>query len=192
MKNILYHVSPTEGLTTLTPNISSHGKPYVYATKNLVVALLFGSNKSMRDFDGVYGGGISEENKPYFYEAYEGAFKRRFENCSCYIYEVPADTFEEGLTSFKAEVVSKVEVPVINCTKVDDLYQTLLKKNEEGLFNLKLYQKDNPQYIEMIKQHIKSRLNYMWKDNSFKDSPLYQFCMEHYPDIMNEFEKENF
>ena len=189
MNKTLYHVSPIGGLTSLSPHVSTHGKPYVYATKNLVVALLFGSDKSMGDFDGMYGGGTNNR-KPYFYEGYEGSFKRRFEGCSCYIYQVPADTFEEGLTSYKAEVVSKVEVPVVKCTKVEDLYQALLQLNEDGQFDLKLYKKDNPEYVKLIHDHIKSRLQLLWKDNSFKQSTIYAYCLEHYPDIINEYEQE--
>ena len=190
MNNILYHVSPIGNLTTLSPRVSTHGKPYVYATKSLAVALLFGSDRSHGDFDGIYGGGTANKPIPYFYEAYEGSFQRRFEGCSCYIYEVSADTFEEGLTSYKAEVISKVEVPVLKCTKVDDLYKKLLQLNEEGQFELKLYKKDNPKYVTMINDHIKDRLRYVWKDDIFKQTTLYAYCMEHYPLIMNQHEQE--
>ena len=83
MKEKLYHVSHVADLKVLEPRVSTHGKRYVYATKNLVVALLFGSHKSMGDLDGTYGGG-SKGITPYFYEAFPGAFKRRFEETSCY------------------------------------------------------------------------------------------------------------
>ena len=52
MEEKLYHVSPVPNLTLLESKVSTHGKSYVYATKNLTVALLFGSNKSMGDLDG--------------------------------------------------------------------------------------------------------------------------------------------
>ena len=106
MKEKLYHVSHIPNLTVLEPKVSSHGKPYVYATKDLTVALMFGSYKSMGDLDGAYGGGCNGR-KPYFYEAFPGAFKRRFEDTSCYIYEVDPTDFMENKTQYNAELVVK-------------------------------------------------------------------------------------
>ncbi|MBQ8909246.1 MAG: hypothetical protein IJY90_03065 [Clostridia bacterium] len=111
----LYHVSKVPGLNLLEPRVSTHGKPYVYAAKDLCLALLFGSSKSHGDFDGMYG---RKDGVPYFYEAYHGAFKDRFQGEICYIYEVERETFKENQTSFKAELVSEVPVKVLNCTKV--------------------------------------------------------------------------
>lgn len=79
----LYHVSHIANLDILVPHTSTHGKPYVYATECLELALLFGSNKSYGDYDGIYG---IKDGQVYFYEAYKDAFKRRFYGESCYIY----------------------------------------------------------------------------------------------------------
>ena len=79
----LYHVSNVSNLKILKPRVSTHGQAFVYATPYLEFSLLFGSKKSNGDFDGIYG---IKDAKAYFYEAYPGAFKRRFEGQSCYIY----------------------------------------------------------------------------------------------------------
>ena len=100
MEEKLYHVSHIANLKVLEPKLSSHNKEYVYATKDIVVALFFGSVKTMRDLDGLYGGGFNGR-KPFFYEGFPGAFKRRFEGTSCYIYEVDPTNFEEGKTSYE-------------------------------------------------------------------------------------------
>lgn len=187
MKEKLYHVSHIADLKVLEPKVSTHGKSYVYATKNLVVSLLFGSFKSMGDLDGMYGGG-SEGRIPYFYEAFPGSFKRRFEETSCYIYEVDPTDFEEGKTSYSAEVVSEKPVKILKCTKVDDLYKTLLELAKNGKLDLKFYEKENPEYVKMMDNHLKDRIVRFGILND-KEKYQYKFCTYYYPHILKELEQ---
>ena len=184
----LYHVSKVPNIQVLQPKKSTHGIPYVYATSNLELALLFGSSKSYGDFDGSYG---AINGKPYFYEAYPNALKRRFENEVCYIYEVDPSTFEKGKTSFKAEVVSEKPVKVLSCTKVDDLYSRLLSLIDDGKIEYRSYRKDDLEYVEMINEHIKDRLISFCGILQNKESSLYKFCKEKFPSIVNELECKN-
>ena len=178
----LYHISNTPNIKILEPRKSTHGIPYVYATSNLELGLLFGSSKSYGDFDGLYG---TKNGKPYFYEAYHNALKRRFENETCYIYEVDSSTFEKGKTSFRAEVVSEVPVRILSCKKVDDLYSHLLSLIEMGKIEYKSYRKDDLEYIEMINAHLKDRLiRFGILQN--KDAMIYKFCQEKFPSLINE------
>lgn len=125
----LYHVSTIPDLKVLQPRVSTHGKPYVYTTENLNFALFFGSRKSNGDFDGIYG---IENGVPFFYEAFPGAFKHRFDDEFCYVYEVEPEGFKSGQTSFKGEVVSENPAKIINCDKIDNLYDFLMKKVDNG------------------------------------------------------------
>lgn len=178
----LYHVSNIPNLKILEPHVSSHGKPYVYATKNLAVALLFGSSKSHGDFDGMYGGGYNE--KPYFYEGFEGAFEERFKGESCYIYEVDPTTFRDGITSYPAEVVSEVAVKVLDCRKVDDLYENLQNLIRNGELDFKAYSNDKD-YQKMMREHIKSRIELFEIDKN-THTTAYKFCKEKYKNILEE------
>ena len=183
----LYHVSPTLGITELQPRISTHGKPLVYATENLNFALFFGSRKSNGDFDGIYG---IEGGRPFFYEAFSGAFRHRFDGESCYVYEVDPEGFESGKTSFRGEVVSETPAKILNCEKIDNLYEYLMKKVENGEIILKEYDKNDKNYIEMMEEHIKDRLK---KFNILddKEKPIYKFCEEHFTPIINDLQKED-
>ena len=179
----LYHISSVKGLKILQPKLSTHAVPYVYATSNLELGLFFGSSKSMGDFDGIYG---TNNGKPFFYEAYPNAFKRRFENQTCYIYQVDPTTFLYGKTSFKAEVVSEKPVKVINCTKVENLYNKLMSLVEENKIELKMYD-ENPKYISMINEHIKDRI-LRYGIMQRKNSTAYRFCQDKFPHILKELE----
>lgn len=183
----LYHISKTPNIKVLEPKKSTHGIPYVYATPNLGLGLLFGSSKSYGDFDGWYG---IVDGKPFFYEAYPNAFKRCFENEECYIYEVDPSTFKGGKTSFGAEVVSEEPVRVLNCKKVDDLYAYLLSLIDKGKITYESYNENCAEYVEMINVHIKDRIiSFGILEN--KESKLYKFCKEKFPGIINELECKN-
>ena len=184
----LYHISNTPKIKVLTPRKSTHGVPYVYATANLELGLLFGSTKSMGDFDGVYG---VRNGKPYFLEAYPNALKRRFENETCYIYEVDPTTFKEGETEFDAELVSKENVKVLNCEKVGDLYGKLKSLIDSGSITYVPYMENDSKYVEMINAHIKDRLvRYGILDKP--KSKVYKFCQKHFPAVIDELENESY
>ena len=179
----LYHVSKLPNLNILQPHTSTHGQAYVYATKCLEFALFFGSKKSNGDLDGIYG---INNGKPFFYEAYPGAFKRRFEGESCYIYEVEPDTFKKGRTSFNGELVSEEPVKILNCTEVEDLYDYLQYLIKKGSIDFKSYSLDN-EYQSKIQEHIKSRL-IMFNILENKDRPIYKFCKQKFPEIVRDLE----
>ena len=189
MNKKLYHVSHVGGLSVLEPRVSTHGKSYVYATEDLTVALLFGTNKGMGDLDGKYGGGCFGV-KPYFYEGYIGAFKRRYENCSCYIYEVDPTNFQTGKTSYGAEVVSEKPVKILKCFKVENLYQTLLNLAKENKLDLKFYDEKDIEYIKELKNHIKERMK-LFNVIEDKKSNSYKFCELYHYEILKELEREN-
>ncbi|MBQ7579121.1 MAG: hypothetical protein IJT25_01130 [Clostridia bacterium] len=169
----------------LEPHISTHGKPYVYATPNWEFSLFFGGRESRGDFDGMYG---IKNNIPYFYEAYSNALKRRFDNVCCYIYEVDPSTFETNKTSFAGEVVSEEPVKILNCRKVNNVYELLLELHERKKVDLHFYQ-NSPAYVNMINKHITDRL-IKFKILEDKTSGLYKFCKNHFPEIIEELKKE--
>ena len=180
----LYHVSNVPNITILEPRVSTHGKAYVYATKNLELALLFGSKKSYGDFDGIYG--TLSDGRPYFYEAYKGAFERRFKGERCFIYEVDPNTFKDGKTSFSAEVVSEEPVKVLHCKEVKDLYEylkDLVKKNKIVLHPYSL----DKDYQSKIDKHIEDRIiRFNCLDSKH---PMNKFCKEKFPNVVKSLEK---
>lgn len=150
---ILYHVSPTPGLTTLTPHVSSHGKPYVYAIDDLTTGLLFGVHKD--DFDFLISAG--EDGIPDVYECYPGAFQQVYEGKNCSVYEVSGDTFLRGMTSWSPELVSETAVPVLREIPVPDLYSALLDREKQGALRIHPYD-HSPEYRALIAGQLVTRL----------------------------------
>ncbi len=150
---MLYHISPTGGITTLTPRVSTHGKAYVYAIDNLVTGLLFGAKKD--DFDFLLT--TTEEGIPEVYECYPNSFDRVYQGKQCSIYEVAETGFMRGKTSWKPELVCETEVAVLKETFVDNLYERLMQAEEEG--ELIIHHYDNSlEYRKIIAQHVMDRV----------------------------------
>ena len=150
---MLYHVSPSAGLKTLQPRISTHGKAYVYAIENMVTGLLFGVRHD--DFDFCIS--TDENDKPTVYECYPGAFLKIYGGKSCSVYEVDEKGFQRGLTSWSPELVSEQETSVIRETAVADLAERLLEEERNG--NLKLCRYEfTKEYRKKITAHVVDRI----------------------------------
>lgn len=149
---MLYHVSSTSGIKILEPRVSSHGKAYVYAIDNLVMALLFGAKHD--DFDFLL---TEEEGKPTVYECYPNAFEKVYVGKSCAVYELKEDGFLSGMTSWEPELVCENKVEVQREVAVTDLYQRLLYEEKMGNLVINRYS-DRMEYKKLISEHIVDRL----------------------------------
>lgn len=150
---MVYHVSPTAGLKTLKPRVSTHKKAYVYAIDNMVTGMLFGAKHD--DFDFIIS--TDEHGTPTVYECYPDAFKKVYQGSSCSVYAVDAHSFQRGVTSWTPELVSEEEVEVIKEIAIDDLYARLLTEEQKGTLNLFRYEFSDP-YRQKIASHIVDRL----------------------------------
>lgn len=150
---MLYHVSPTAGLTTLQPHVSTHGKSYVYATENMVTGLLFGAKKD--DFDFILY--IDENGMPGIYECYPDALKSVYQGKNCSVYLLNEDGFQKNKTSWSAELVCENEVQVIDELVINDLYNRLLVEEQNKKLIVHRYEYC-PEYRKIISNHIVDRL----------------------------------
>ena len=101
MPTVLYHGSNTK-VTSITPHVSTHGKPWVYATADHDFALCY-SGKQWNDLNinqAYHNGQLT------LTEIERGAFDKYF-NCPGYIYSFPSDNFKEFN---RHELVSDKEV----------------------------------------------------------------------------------
>lgn len=149
---MLYHISKTAGLKILKPQSSTHKKPYVYATENIVTGLLFGAPHD--DFDFIID---EEDGKPVIMECYPSAFYRIFKDRTCSVYEIAEDGFMRGMTPWAPELVSENEVKVIREMIVEDLYSSLLEEEARGNLLIRRYE-ENMDYKHIVSEHIIDRL----------------------------------
>lgn len=129
IKNI-YHSSSIQGMKKITPNKSTHGKHWIYATTTLEMSAVFLSGK---------GGDLTcqvgrdpETLKVFICERFKNAFRYRYDNCSGSIYLLSKEKFEENKTGWNEEVICEEEVNVIEEITIDDVKDYLLSLIHKG------------------------------------------------------------
>jgi len=138
--NIVFHGSPTGGLKSIEPHVSSHGKTYVYATKEKALSLLFMAKWNDFILNVAYGDDAVLE----ITERYPNAFGEVYRNKAGYLYELASDNFAEGLTGFEGEVVSVGAEPVLKETYITNLYDELYQLIASRQIRLRKYPERHP------------------------------------------------
>lgn len=149
---LLFHASKTARLKKLVPHISTHGKPYVYAIKNRLTALLFGAPKD--DFDILMD---ESDGKTTVFECYPNALYKIYYGKSCSLYTVKEDGFLSAQTGWKPELVCEHEVPVENEEIIADIYDEILAAVQNGDCVLHRYS-DDEEYIKFIRDELSARI----------------------------------
>ena len=98
----VYHGSPVRGLTYLEPRRSTHGKNWVYATKNKTIAIIHSQKWNNYIFNESYNSEIQLE----LTERLPNAFEEIYKGKKSYLYYLDSTNFLEGQTSFTSEVGS--------------------------------------------------------------------------------------
>lgn len=150
---MLYHASHVADLKELIPQVSTHGKPYVYAIRSKLMAMLFGAPKD--DFDLL----IDVENeKAILYECYPDAVKKVYSENSCSIYTVEETGFQEGLTGWDEELVCPTAVEIISEETVKDIYEQLMLAVEEGYCEIHFYEQSE-KYLSFLRDELQERVD---------------------------------
>lgn len=153
----VYHGSRTKGLQKIERRSSTHGKSWVYASPNKVVATIFISNGGS-DLDYNLGGAGTKESPIVLVERYDGAFDKIF-NTSGSLYTLNGENFNSGKTSWSAEVVSEFDEQVLEEEYINNINEKLDELAHNG--ELQLYRYPNrPKYIpsdnsDLIEKYIK-------------------------------------
>ena len=149
---MLYHASKQAGIHELIPQQSTHGKPYVYAIRSRLTALLFGAPKD--DFDILLD---EAEGKPIIHECYPGALKHIYGGKRCSLYVLSEDGFLPDQTGWEPEWVCAHAVPVIREERIDDIYAEIMRAVRDGACILRFYSKDE-EYQGFLRDELSERI----------------------------------
>lgn len=132
----VYHGSSIPNLKIIKPNESSHMKSWIYACTSKAISTIFLSSVGNDLYYSLSGDGVSFPVE--LVERKKGMLKEIF-NCSGYIYKLDASNFKSGQTGWSAEMVSDREEKVVDVTYVENVYNELIKLNDDGIIKLYLY-----------------------------------------------------
>lgn len=130
----VYHSSKISGLKIIEPRVSTHGKPWVYAAKNLATSAMFlGDN-----FDFICQTGVLDSSEtPFIWERFEGAFETGYKNKRGSIYVLDGSNFKEGMTSWSDDLVAVSTQKVLDEIVIENVevyLQNLGKRGELKIF----------------------------------------------------------
>ena len=138
---MLYHGSATAGLTELRPYRSEHGKPYVYFTKNPIIATFYTVHHVMRPYNWFPYGYVSEQVLSYS-EYYPDAMADVYKCKERYIYVLDENDFRSGKTLIGDTVVFEEAVKISSCITIPDVYQKLLEYENAGQLYISRFKND--------------------------------------------------
>lgn len=136
-KPFVYHSSKISDLEYLAPQVSTHHKAYVYATKALGTSALFLSGTG-GDFTCAIGRDRLT-HKIYACERFKDAFKLRYKNQQGSIYLLNPEGFEGGKTPWIEEVVSEYKAQVAMEIFIEDVYEFIQQLAKQGHLELVNY-----------------------------------------------------
>jgi len=171
-----YHGSPVGGIAVLEPNISNHINAYVYFSSNPVVALFYTVRIHF------YPYGFSKIGKiPKYVEYYKDALKDVYNNKVGYLYECDDISIIENPTNIFCAYVSREPVKVKECRIIDNVYEEMLKLEDEKLFEIRRYKdlgkEELQKYRDMVVNTIKGG-NLHQKDDDYSNYMRYSFPEE--------------
>lgn len=182
--NLLYHASPTAGITLLEPHISNHGIPQVYFSRKRENVLVYLSNaieKHCHETGFAYHGiwqkwgpyGFNEQGLVRIEEYYPDALRDTYQGVSGCLYCVEESPDMRELSGIKEAVVSSSAVPVRACEFIPDAYEEILKSDREGKIDLLRYEDRSPQQRAWIERQIREEYQ------AAGGHPEYRYFLEH-------------
>ena len=131
MVEVLYHVSPTPGLTVLKPSVTKYfGKPrQVCLTASLPMALMYG----IRHFEYAYG--YTRDGRIYYEEYFPNALEELYRGKAAFLYTCYCRPYLER-TAIPHEYVTPNEVPVDGELPIPDVCEALLEQERLGALKI--------------------------------------------------------
>ncbi len=126
----VYHASRKQGLRVIRPRRSTHGRAWVYATADPVLAACFLGNRG-GDFTCAVGRD-PDTGKPFICERFAGAFELRYRGVRGSIYVLPGERFRAGETGWEEELVCSEPVVPRWEIQVNDAAEYLRRLEREG------------------------------------------------------------
>lgn len=176
----LYHGSSMCGLKELIPQLSEHGKPYVYFTSSPVLALLYAVKPVPKPFS-YYPYGFEGETIIYS-EYWKNAFRELYSGKSGYLYQCDVDDAFDNPTSINCVYTIEKPIKINKCDEIIDVYKELTKYVKSGELKIKQYERISKDEFAFIHDDfIKTIEKYNLK--SLPNSEMSIFIKAHFPTV---------
>ncbi len=178
---ILYHGSPVGGLVALKPQISEHGKPYVYFSTNPNVALLYAVKPVPKPYS-FYPFGFDTAGNPVYSEYFENAFSVLYKGKTGYLYECSGLEKMENPTHISSAYTTEAAVLIDRVTKIPDLYSYFKKQEEQGRFSVKSFSKIGEKEMQFARKAVQKEMEACGHKNA-PENPMCVFIRTYFPEV---------
>ncbi len=176
-----YHGSPVGGLTVLRPQVSEHGKPYVYFSTNPNVALLYAVKPVPKPYS-FYPFGFDTEGNPVYSEYFKDAFSVLYKGKTGYLYECSGLEKPENPTHISSAYTTEAAVTVDRVTEIPDLYTYFKKQEEQGRFAVKTFSRIGEKEMQFARKAVRKEIGvYDLKD--MPENPMSVFIRTYFPEV---------
>lgn len=172
---MLYHCSPTAGLTVLRPSVTEYfGKPrQVCLTASLPMALLYG----VKHFEYTYG--YTREKEIFYEEYFPHALEEIYQGRCASLYRCGLRE-DMQTTQIPNEYVSFSEVPVLEEIPICDVYEALLEQERLGALRIVRWaDMTEKSRAKVVRSGMETILE---KGLLRQDTPFARYMREKYPD----------
>lgn len=160
---MFYHASSIKGLKILVPNVSNHGRPFVYMSskrENVLVYLSNAVEKYCREAGLVYSGvyyrwasyGFNSDGILVLEEYYLNATADTYKGVSGFIYTADKPENYTNQVDIPFSVISESPVKIAGCEEVPDAYDAIMDAAENGSIIVKSFEQNSKNKLEWIKR----------------------------------------
>ena len=175
--SILYHGSEQENLSVIKPNISTHGKKYVYATKYWNIALVFLSR--WNDFLLTLGTDIvNNKLKITLVERHKNIVEKIYSKKSGVIYKLNSENFRQEKDMWEFEYISEHDEKPISCKIIKNILDEIVTLNKNGEIQI-FYYPNRPKNIPKDDSDMISKCIELYQLSGNIHNALY--CVENFP-----------
>ena len=154
---VVYHGSPRGGLKVLKPQLSEHGRPYVYFSENPNVALLYAVKPVPKPFS-FYPFGFDKTGNPVYTVYFRDAFSILYRGRKGYLYECRRIEKLENPTQIRGVTVCTEAVPVKRVTEIPDVYIFLKEQEALGNFSVKPFSRIGEKEMDFARRAIRKEM----------------------------------
>ena len=172
---LLYHGSPTGGITALRPSPSNHDKAYVYLTDCPTLALLYARNPIQRP-GGFFTYWFDKTGMLHYDEYFPDQIRRLYEGFPGWVYIAVAVGLPQ-LDKMTWVYLSEADVPVAQADFIPDLYAALLAAEAAGQLTIHRYEDIPAAQQEIHRRVVRKSLQGHAEDDYVR------FLREHMPEI---------
>ena len=162
---LLYHGSPTGGITLLRPSLSNHGKPYVYLTDCAPLALFYAHNPIERP-GGFFPYWFDKAGQLHYDEYFPDQLRQMYLGHDGYVYCAEADNLPR-LDKMPWVHLADADLPVKSAWHIPDLHAALLEAESAGKITMHRYESIPEDKRELHRRVVKRSLEKHPEEDSY-------------------------